>query len=118
MQNKFLTDRTKKINNLYFVTCMCTLTTRIDIFQRFFVMFQKTFLLARTRGREPRPPSEPVPFLKDRTPFRPLAFWAAPTPPVLVPALKVSHLPALRHMASRGTTYRSHNSVTYDLFYC
>ena len=50
-----------------FVTCICTLTARNDIFQRVFVVPQRTFLPARAHVRSAPPHLKSVHFLKNRT---------------------------------------------------
>ena len=52
---------------MYFVTCICTLTARNDIFQRVFVVPQRTFPPARAHVRSVPPHLKPVHFLKNRT---------------------------------------------------
>ena len=56
-----------KKSNVYFVTCICTLTARNDIFQRVFVVPQRTFLPARAHVRSAPPHLKPVHFLKNCT---------------------------------------------------
>ena len=71
-KNFLLTGQTKI--NVYFVTCICTLTARNDIFQRVFVVPQRTFLPVRAHVRPAPPHLKPVHFLKNRTRFaRPCA---------------------------------------------
>ena len=93
---------------MYFVTCICTLTARNDIFQRVFVVLQKTFLPARAHVRQAPPHLKPVHFLK-------IALDPpARVPPVLVPALKNLHPPVRRHMVRRdlrGKTRGPHTSA-------
>ena len=63
--NFLLAGQTK--TNMYFVTCICTLTARNDIFQRVFVVLQRTFLSARAHVRPAPPHLKPVHFLKNRS---------------------------------------------------
>ena len=54
--NFLLIGRKKKKTNIYFVTCICTLTTHIDIFRRFFVVPQNTCIHPNTCTSSLAPP--------------------------------------------------------------
>ena len=63
-----LTVQTK--TNVYFVTCICTLTASNDIFQRVFLVLQELFYRPEPSLRPAPPPLKPLHFLKNRTRFR------------------------------------------------
>ena len=67
MQKKSFLLRGQTKTNVYFVTCICTLTASNDIFQRVFVVPKRTFLPARAHVRPAPPHLKPVHFLKNCT---------------------------------------------------
>ena len=86
---------------MYFVTCICTLTARNDIFQRVFVVPQRTFLPARARCTSSSAPPETCTFFEKSNPTRPPVLPSVPSQPVPTPALKNLHPPVRRHVVPR-----------------
>ena len=68
-KNFLLTGQTK--TNVYFVTCICTLTARNDIFQRVFVVPHRTLLPARVLCTSRSAPPETRTFFEKSHPIRP-----------------------------------------------
>ena len=98
---------------MYFVTCICTLTARNDIFQRVFVVAQSTFLPVLAHVHPAPPHLKPVHFLKNRTrSARPCATRTCSAS--TYSSLKNPQPPVRRHMAPRdlrGKTRWPHPSV-------
>ena len=116
-KNFLLTGQTK--TNVYFVTCICTLTARNDIFQHVFVVPHRTFLPARAHVRPAPPHLKPVHFLKN-PPDPPARVPPILAQPVPVPALKNPHPPVRSHMAPRdmrGKTSGPHISALETLHF-
>ena len=106
--NFLLTGQTK--TNVYFVTFICTLTARNDIFQRVFVVPQRAFLPARAKCTSSSAPPETRTFFEKSHPIRP----PVPAQPVSVSALKNPHPPVCRYVAPRdlrGKTCEPHSSA-------